>query len=579
MLVLPLLAHAIERGAGVYTFHPPGLPDRSVPVWTYWPSGVDETAPIVFVCHGVSRNADDYRDSWIPHARRNGFIVIAPEFSDDEFPRTRSYNLGNMFTSDGDPIPQAQWSFQVIEDLFDDVRSRLGGNQAGYALYGHSAGGQFVHRMLMFLPDVRVERAVIANPGWYTVPDPSIDYPHGLANSPWDSTVLAESFAHNHLILLGELDNDPNASSLNRTPEADVQGDNRFDRGIHFHRRATEFAMSNEIAFNWSLGYVPGVGHSNTNMAPYASDWLFSSFRGSGGLFYRGNGGWLTRMFNRHLPAEADAAVPWINNVTFPGLHVEYAAVGVPETYRVGNTAAAEGMVHWRSGDAATAGFIGGRPGDQTGDIHYAIQFVNLSQDVLNSFTLNYNAAQLRNSNSGVPGVLSVAWKTGELNSIAGEEGWVSVPELAFESPQPGDGQSPGRELNPTFTENRENRVATVDGLMWLPGESLWIRWTDKNAETANHAFAIGNMLFSAVRNVLEAGGEVRLAMSAIGGDELRIDLWNGEPGFFYQLQNSSGLSEWENAGPPQYVSGDSPHWILPGVSGSEFFRVLQYQP
>src|SRR5271155_4121645 len=39
-----------------------------------------------------------------------------------------------------------------------------------YYLYGHSAGGQFAHRLVLFMPNARYQRVVAANPGYYTMP-------------------------------------------------------------------------------------------------------------------------------------------------------------------------------------------------------------------------------------------------------------------------------------------------------------------------------------------------------------------------------------------------------------------------
>ena len=52
------------------------------------------------------------------------------------------------------------------------------GTRRGYALYGHSAGGQFVHRYVAFADAPRMESAVAANSGWYTMPDDGA-FPYG----------------------------------------------------------------------------------------------------------------------------------------------------------------------------------------------------------------------------------------------------------------------------------------------------------------------------------------------------------------------------------------------------------------
>jgi pimeloyl-ACP methyl ester carboxylesterase len=53
----------------------------------------------------------------------------------------------------------------VIERLFDHVRQTLGISATTYDIVGHSAGGQFVERLVLFLPSARFRRAVASSPG------------------------------------------------------------------------------------------------------------------------------------------------------------------------------------------------------------------------------------------------------------------------------------------------------------------------------------------------------------------------------------------------------------------------------
>ncbi|MEO8936261.1 MAG: hypothetical protein ABI277_06255 [Burkholderiaceae bacterium] len=67
------------RGSFVVT-DAKGDPARPIVVFTYLSSSAGpETAPIVFVTHGIGKNADAYRDVRIEHAARYRFIV-APLF-------------------------------------------------------------------------------------------------------------------------------------------------------------------------------------------------------------------------------------------------------------------------------------------------------------------------------------------------------------------------------------------------------------------------------------------------------------------------------------------------------------------
>ena len=58
----------------------------------------------------------------------------------------------------------------AVEHLFDYVREKSGATQDTYLLDGHSAGAQFVQRLVTFLPEARYSRAVAANAGVYVMP-------------------------------------------------------------------------------------------------------------------------------------------------------------------------------------------------------------------------------------------------------------------------------------------------------------------------------------------------------------------------------------------------------------------------
>ena len=79
-------------------------------------------------------------------------------------------------------------------------------------------------------------------------------------------------------ILLGELDINPNSSSLRKTEEAMRQGKHRFERGNFFYNEAKEFAESKNWKFNWRLETVPNVGHSNLGMAETAGLLIHNAF-------------------------------------------------------------------------------------------------------------------------------------------------------------------------------------------------------------------------------------------------------------------------------------------------------------
>jgi len=250
---------------GVATFFYEPL-NTEINVFYHIPEGGKKsTMPILFSIHGTVRNADDYRDFWIEQSNSKNFMVFAPEFRNEGlFAGADGYNLGRMF--DGTELrPKEEWTFSVIEALFDFIVKDLGSKRTKYDMWGHSAGAQFIHRYLYFIPNARVDRAVAANAGWYTLPDFAIEYPFGLRNTPATVETREKAFARKLYIALGTEDNDHTASDLRRCPNTDKQGIHRFDRGHFFWDNAQINNIGTE--FNWKKVIVPGVAHSGRRMA------------------------------------------------------------------------------------------------------------------------------------------------------------------------------------------------------------------------------------------------------------------------------------------------------------------------
>ena len=56
--------------------------------------------------------------------------------------------------------PRTNWTISIVDRLIDDVFRRLAESPRPIYLYGHSGGGQFVHRYMMFGRAERIFRAV-----------------------------------------------------------------------------------------------------------------------------------------------------------------------------------------------------------------------------------------------------------------------------------------------------------------------------------------------------------------------------------------------------------------------------------
>lgn len=268
-------------GSFTYTGYNP-LKDKPIDVYFHIPNNVNDSTPILMVFHGSGRDAEYSRDVLISKSDKYNFIIVAPEFSDQYFPGGDMYNLGNIF-EDGDH-PSAgtlnnedNWTFSVIDPLFDYMKLHTGNINSGYDVFGHSAGAQFAHRLLIFKPHAAINRMVAASAGWYTMPDDNVSFPYGLEKSPAENTNLAYLFASHLTVMVGEADTDPNSSALRHNSHADAQGINRLQRAQYFYNNSAQIAAEKGLPFIWKYKSLPHVDHDFEATATSAADLLYKS--------------------------------------------------------------------------------------------------------------------------------------------------------------------------------------------------------------------------------------------------------------------------------------------------------------
>lgn len=272
----------IKRGKDSFIFSDRTLlRGAEINVFTYLPSNYNSNSKILFVIHGVNRNASGYRDQWSEIAERNNALLLVPEFSTKIFPEDVNYNMGNMFVMGKNdtlisPLPKSEWSFSFIEPVFDYVKLKMKNKSKDYLLYGHSAGAQFVHRFVFSVPKARFHKAVSANAGWYTLPDFETPFPYGMEKTNIKVDHLKRVFKKKVTIMLGEEDTSTTQSTLRRTSEAMIQGKNRWERGHYFFEKCKEEAARLNTGFNWQIKTAPGVGHHNAQMSVFAESVLFN---------------------------------------------------------------------------------------------------------------------------------------------------------------------------------------------------------------------------------------------------------------------------------------------------------------
>jgi predicted esterase len=273
----------MSLGTGVYRFNYQ-MTDKVIPMNIYYhvPNSNLSTMPILFVLHGAGRNAVEYRNAWIEEAKARNFIVITPKFLSSDFPGGDGYNLGNVF-EDGDK-PSAStlnneqdWTFSVIEPLFDEVKFQLDNTSNTYDIFGFSAGAQFAHRFMMFKPNARVNKIVASAAGWYTVPTDTVEFPYGIENCPIENYPAPPIFSNELTIQIGTLDNNPNAPGLRRNPIVDQQGTNRYDRAFYMFNTSQSIAENLGVEFNWQIVETPGNSHNNQGAVEQAAEILYGN--------------------------------------------------------------------------------------------------------------------------------------------------------------------------------------------------------------------------------------------------------------------------------------------------------------
>lgn len=257
-----------------FTYENPGHP--AVLVYLTMPSTFNPAKRPLLVMHGVGRDGNVYCDYWKDWAVRTGTLVLCPTFTDSRWPSARSYNQGNVVNSSGQPNPESAWSFTAVENVHAIVRSAFGITEPTYDLWGHSAGGQFTHRFMLFKPNAPVRYAMPANAGWYTAPALNIDWQCGLRNVPgvpFDSARALATTQRPMVIFRGDRDkqgiesNTPETNGCMSTP-GQAQGPDRYTRAKWFCDKG--YAVNPQLA--WRLVDVRGVGHDGKAMAQNPTD-------------------------------------------------------------------------------------------------------------------------------------------------------------------------------------------------------------------------------------------------------------------------------------------------------------------
>jgi poly(3-hydroxybutyrate) depolymerase len=272
-----------EAGANNVDYVDPQFPDRPLILRIARPKHCDANTPVLFVHHGVKRNGYDYRDFWLPLVDEADVLVIAPEFSNESFPGTRWYNFGNLRDDEGKPQPREQCTYAIVGRLFDALRAAGVTRREGYGVFGHSAGGQFVHRLISLGFRERIVAAITANAGTYAMPDLGIEFPYGLGGTGFDQKGLRDLLQFRLTVMAGTADIDASSEHFPREELAMRQGGTRYERAHRYIANARQAAAQQGVRCAWTIVDVADVGHDGERMSAAAAPIVSAALHAAGG--------------------------------------------------------------------------------------------------------------------------------------------------------------------------------------------------------------------------------------------------------------------------------------------------------
>ena len=292
----------INEGSGSFIINGgKGHENVDLTVYYHKPKTFNKSTKVLLVIPGSGRNGDDYRDSWIQTSEKHNVLILSPSYPEKNY-NYGGYHLGNMITVldiskgftykkntnqvwmdeniaefdlNSDP---SVWIYSDFDRLFSIAKKSLKFKAKKYDMFGHSAGGQILHRFTIFYPESKADRILASNAGSYTPTEYQTNFPFGIKNTNTTKRNLKKSFRKNLTMFLGELDNaDENGGKMLRSKTVDIQGTHRLARGTYFFNKGLETAESLNTKYNWKLKIIAGVGHNQRKMAKAAAIYLYEN--------------------------------------------------------------------------------------------------------------------------------------------------------------------------------------------------------------------------------------------------------------------------------------------------------------
>ena len=227
------------------------------------------------------------------------------------------------------------------------------------------------------------------------------------------------------------------------------------------------------------------------------------------------------------LASSGTSAITWANDSTLQGWSLFNATGAAIPTYVVSNGSSntgsfvsfgASGSADRALGGLASGGSYFGSPASGAVAGYMAVAFTNSSSAAFDSFTLAFDGEQWRNGGNTSAQPMTLQYGFGASFETVGS--W-TAPGGSFDWNSPVTGSAAA-----AVDGNAAGRVAgvggTISGLNWASGQTLWIRWVEKNDVGNDHGLAIDNVSLSVTSAVPEPSSYA-LMLAGLGAVSLIV--------------------------------------------------------
>lgn len=262
LATIPLATPIMARDDSRYSTLTADLSWGQLTVHRFEPTGCIPNR-ILIVFAGYERDARAYLKRARRLAKKECFIVYAPDFDKERFPRSRYQRAG---VSAQDTSVDSCMG-RILGELISWTHEQENFPAKDYVLFGHSAGGQMLSRVSAYCPPINAGRIVIANPSAYVFPNMFEPAPYGfgsILDLHERETRLREYLSLPITIYVGS--SDQGDELLDTRAAANRQGPNRYQRGLNVYNEAQQLAEKRGWPMNWRLVIAEGVGHSSRGM-------------------------------------------------------------------------------------------------------------------------------------------------------------------------------------------------------------------------------------------------------------------------------------------------------------------------